>query len=266
MNDDFLTTLRADPDPEFADALWNRLNQPPENVAQRSTEVTALTNRKPSVSFMRPVLIAFGALIIAGLLTLTVSPDARAALRDVWQHIGGTSYHEQNSPSIIDVTPPAGASQQSGDVLPTPAIGSGLPLPYKEAAALHRAHGFKLPSAVPSGYTAEATASANAGTPQGISEFRWHGPAGQTLVFDALVRPAGRNDSVFPVGAGAMTSLKVGDIAAAYIQGDWDDNGHWDPEASSRLVWSEGNVDYQLSTNDPALRMGDLLTVAESNR
>jgi hypothetical protein len=139
----------------------------------------------------------------------------------------------------------------------TPA-GDGRPLPFKEASSIHRANGFLLVTEVPQGYAPDDTASANAGKVQGISEFRWTNADGKRFVFDSVVRPEGRVDHVFALGPGAMTGLSVQGHPAAYLQGDGSD--------SSRLAWYDGNTEYEISTNDPALVIGDFLRMAASAR
>jgi hypothetical protein len=132
----------------------------------------------------------------------------------------------------------------------------GRPLPFKEAMVVHRAHGFKLIREVPMGYVPGEMASANAGSVQGISEFRWSDSSGKQFVFNTLVRPAGRADHVLALGPGAMTGLDVQGLPAQYLQDDGT--------GFARLVWYDGAVEYELSSNGDGLELGDFLRMAES--
>jgi len=214
--------------------------------------------------------------MIAGLLilllatagTAALSPTARAACAGLWHNITGLTIHEQSTPNIVGLTPPSPVGPNSaGRPLPTLEIGAGGPLPFAVAAAEHRAHGYKLPDAVAPGFAPEPMASANAGSLQGVSEFRWRNQAGFLVVFDVSVRPEGQAQSISPVGVGSVTETKVNGYPALFVEGDWSmtsPSGEWDPNALRRVVWYEGNVEYQLSTTDHEFQIEDLLRIAES--
>jgi hypothetical protein len=124
--------------------------------------------------------------------------------------------------------------------------------------AVHRANGFVLVTEVPVGYVPGLTASANAGKLQGISEFRWSNDDGNQFVFNTLVRPEGRTDHVLALGPGAMTGLTVRSHAAEYLQDDGT--------GFARLAWYDGATEYEISSDDQVLVMGDFLRMAESAR
>lgn len=268
MNDDFLEVIRSEPRPEFASALWERLNSVAPTT-ERTTPVTTLSPRFARPSMLRPLAAAFAAIVLGAAATLALSPDARAALREFWHNIAGVTFHEQTIPNIVGLTPPADSEGQGGPVRPLPTLepGAGKPLPFAQALTIHRANGYKVPSVALPGYSPEPMASANAGSLQGVSEFRWTNTSGNVVTFDVSVRPEGQAQTIWPVGVGSVTETKVNGHPAAYIQGDWSmtsPSGEWDPNAMRRVVWYEGSVEYVLWTTDQALGMSDLLRIAES--
>jgi hypothetical protein len=270
MTDEFLEILRTEPRPEFAETLWERLSSvAPTN--ERSTSVTTMTPRLSRPFVLRPVVATVAAIILGAVATLAVSSDARAALREFWHDIAGSTFHEQSTPNIVGLTPPAGIDGQgsTGRPLPTLELGAGGPLPFAEALAVHRANGYKAPSAAIPGYSPEPMASANAGSAQGVSEFRWTDSSGDVVTFDVSVHPEGQSPGISPVGVGSITSTKVNGQPAAYIEGDWSmtsPTGEWDPNALRRVIWYEGNVEYIVAATDRTLGMSDLLRIAESAR
>ena len=266
MNDDFLAILRTEPRPAFADALWQRLE-----AGSRPSETTrpvATAHRAPRYAAFRPVLAGLLLLLIAVSGVMAVSPEARAAVASLWHNIPGLSIHEQHLPNITELTPPAGqAGGTPGRTMPTMEAGGGLPVPFAQALAAHRARGFKAPDSIGSGWTPDPTASANAGYVQGVSEFRWTNAAGLSVVFDVAVRPAGQAPGISSVGVGSVTETRVNSSPALYIEGDWSQtspSGEWDPNALHRLVWYEGDTEYQVATTDLSLGMPELVKIATS--
>ncbi len=270
MNDEFLDILRTEPRDEFANALWGRLARvAPAN--ERTIPVTTMVPRFAWPSMVRPLAATFAAIVLGAAATLAVSPDARAALREFWHNIGALTLHEQAIPNIVGLTPPAdmGGKASPGQPLPTLEPGTGGPLPLDQALTIHRANGYKAPTVAFRGYSPEPMASANAGSLQGVSEFRWANSSGDVIVFDVSVRADGQSPSISPVGIGSVTGTKVNGWPAAYIEGDWSmtsPTGEWDPTALRRIVWYEANVEYVLSTTDNSLGMTDLVHIAESAR
>lgn len=270
MNDEFLEMLRAEPRPDFAETLWERLSSVAP-TSERNTPMTTMTRRSARPFVLRPLAATFAAIILGAAATLAVSPGARAALQEFWHDIAGFTFHEQSTPNIIGLTPPAGVDGQgsSGRPLPTAEFGTGGPVPFEQALTIHRGNGYKAPTLTLPGYSPEAMASANAGFAQGVSEFRWANRFGDVLTFDVSVRPEGQAQTISPVGVGSVTGTKVNGQPAAYIEGDWSKTspaGEWDPNALHRVVWYEGNVEYILAATDMALGMSDLLRIAESAR
>lgn len=269
MNDEFLEILRAEPRPEFAEALWERLSTITP-TSERTVPMTTTITRPAQRFALRPLMAGLLIVLLAAAGTVALSPSARAACAGLWHNISGLTIHEQSTPNIVGLTPPAPVGENSpGRPLPTLEIGTGGPLPFAVAAAQHRAHGYKLPDTVVQGYSPEPMASANAGSRQGVSEFRWASSSGGVIIFDVSVRPDRQSPSISSVGIGSVTDTKVSGWPAAYIEWDWSRTspaGEWDPNALRRVVWYEGDVEYVLSTTDTRLGMADLLGIAESAR
>lgn len=270
MNADFLEILRAEPRPDFAETLWERLSSVAP-ASERNTPMTTMTPRFARPFVLRPLVATFAAIILGAAATLAISPGARAVLHEFWHEIAGFTFHEQSTPNIVGLTPPAGIEGQGapGRPLPTAAVGTGGPVPFEQALTIHRGNGYKAPIVALPGYAQETMASANAGFAQGVSEFRWVNRSGDVLTFDVSVRPEGYVSGISPVGVGSVTSTKVNGQPAAYIEGDWSKTsptGEWDQSALRRVVWYEGNVEYILAATDKGLGMSDLLWIADSAR
>jgi hypothetical protein len=248
---DFLSHLREEPRPEFADALYQRLTRL--EPAAPAPEVSPSRGTAVRLRF-RPVLVLAGGLALTASVAAAASPDFRDAVAGLFHSIGDQIYHEQDSPNVIGIGSPSGTPPTvpgaSHTPLPQPPPGGGQPMAFDRAVDVHRSRGLEFPTWVPAGFDSEQAATANAGTEQGVSEFRWHDSAGRTLIFAVLVRPGGSDPGVFPVGPGALTEIDVAGAKGALIRGDWDDRGQWDETAGVRVRWTKGDAEYELSLND----------------
>jgi hypothetical protein len=264
VNDqDFLSLLREEARQEFADDLYGRLIQA--NEKRRRTTRSGTFRKRFA---FRPVLVLAASLALTASVAAAASPDVRGAVTGLFHEVGHLLYHEQQSPSIIGLVAGTPTAVQTPDdrtptQLPEPAAGGGQPIVFQEAIDRQHAFGLDFPVRVPAGFTPAPTASANAGTNQGVSEFRWHDHAGHTLIFATVVRPGGSSPGVFPVGTGALTEVDINGFPGALIRGDWDERGQWNAAAGVRVRWTKGNAEYELSVDDPSA--GDsLLTMARS--
>lgn len=232
MNDDFLTRFRKPPRPEFAATLYKRISQPMH------------TQRR--LSAWSRVALAVSALCVAFVLTMFVSPAARAAVLSLVQEIGGVSFLE--TPDY-----PGG-----GKITIVPE--ETLTLAEAQAAL---PFSFNLPRWTPDGFTRDEMVRiarfSDEFTPVTIT---WRGKYGefQDANFELVIGQS----TTWVSGPDSVETVDINGQPAALFHGGWNaDTQQWDENITVKiLMWTRGDVTFSLSSL--WLSADELIHIAES--
>ncbi|HFC12133.1 MAG TPA: hypothetical protein ENJ56_04760 [Anaerolineae bacterium] len=199
MNDDFLKKHRVRPNPHFVESLYQTLE-----TKNKRTFSMFSTNK------MRPAFFALAIFLGVGLLTLAVSPTARAAIEALFTFNGvevtvddntGNIVATGNTDAIIDQTDHS-ILIQSAD--PNEMMGMSVdaleiaPVDSSELATL--APDFVLPTHLPAGYTLDDEAFVS----DGVVSVSWTNSAGDTIHYN-WGNPPLPDDLALPEGAIVVT-------------------------------------------------------------
>jgi hypothetical protein len=233
MNDNFMYSLRKDPDPQFSARLKARLDE---------------GARQPRAALLKPKLaLGVCAALILALVTFTVSvPGVRAKLQDLAVKIGGQNF-------LISHELPD--SSEAKIIIPTY-------IPIAEAAK----NGIPLPAYLPEGfvpvddsYVVFDPGPENDG---GWTSVTWQGPDGQKIVMTFY------KDTVsYLVGSDAIEEVLLkNNVPASLYQGGWYHDGRshqqvWRTDLETfTLAFLKDGHSLQLMGRDPE----ELIRIAES--
>lgn len=249
MNEDFLTSLRQQPRPEFAAALYQRISNP------------MLTK----TYVRRRLILASTAFAATLLVVLTVSPGARALATDFLHRIGVLSIGSRpvGDPVLIASPPPEQLAQAAATATPmSPASQSGTPMENAIAQA-----GFLpfLPGFLPEGYSQQSVVAGeyvdDYQVPYGMGIFvDYRGEEGEYLSIQTS-RFDGREQDV-PMGGTRVTETMVNGQAGVWIEGIPFRSPFSASQEMSMLLWEQG--DYVLSIHTDQLSLEEVLQIAES--
>jgi hypothetical protein len=239
MNDDFLNKLRKEPRPEFAAALYQRINQPMQKQFKYQVR-------------------RFAAWTLSVLAVLTVflllSPSARAFAQDVMQQVGGYIFVLDGQP--IEVRG-AGDPISVWRVLGAVSLHAEDGVPRTEdPSEASRLAGFDVlvPTYLPDGYTPMSgwyVASEENGkvVTNGYSDTSNH----LFIVNQWKVSPGGMR---------TYTKDKIVTVTVRGQTGVWLPDTVNGPAGKNALVWQENGITYSLITD--AVPLDEMLKVAES--
>lgn len=249
MNDDFLSNFRKPPRPEFAAALYQRINKP-------MTKPIRLT-------VLRAAALIAALCAVLG-LTLFISPPARAFADGLIHQVGGYifiqgasgSSHTQKVPQaqitgtvgLKPVDPKAGSQSQSNPEAP---IKAGM-LTAQDAAGASRLAGFDVlvPAYLPEGFIQQNSWSI-LNTDQGVSVTTAYQDGNKNaLILTVLKESPNTAPQTYTLPA-------VQDVTVRGQPGVWLPGG-----GKNSLVWQENGVTFTLSTN--TLPLEEVQKVAES--
>ncbi len=276
MNDDFLSKFRQAPSPEFAQSLYTKLVQ--------GTKARQPLSRNPTV---RRIALVLAALCLAFVLTLAVSPAARAAVSNILATItlrGMIVWVNDDMPSV------RGEGESYGELW-SPATPSEVVANYPFFA--------KLPTWIPSSYVLQERAAlyyvtAWQNIPPEAALFEWKNDRGGTI--QLTIRKAScPNGPTYDSGAARSDCLlrmyiyvslenqpeviavngepalllhdylMLADLSDPVqkwnpSRGKYDNR---DPEALS-LTWESDGRTFQIFTKSPAISEKQLIRLAES--
>lgn len=228
MNDEFLyQQLNAQPRPEFARTLYEKIDRPAKEPAR--------------ALFLRRLAVGFAALLLALALTLTVSPAARAYLMSFIREIGGLSFEESDvypgGDGPVHIAP--------SETLTFAEVQAGRPFPIG------------LPAWVPEGMAPQddvrVTRFDEGFTPV---EIRWED--GRASFILTVSQPF----SLY-IGTQAVEEVLVNGQPAALVHGAWNANRQeWDDNIFLTLMWKLGEQSYSLQST--SLDSDTLIRIAES--
>ena len=228
MNDDFLARFRKAPRPEFAAALYQRINKP------MKTQSLPLNLRRPAL-----VLAALCAVVA---LVLAVSPAARAAMQTLIKEIGGVSFTESAlSPGSDNATTAPSETMSLAEARAT--------VPYT----------FGVPSWVPDGF--ELVEVYVSQFPGGVTPVTivWHRTTPELV--GVIILFVGQDMADWRVGPGSVEEVQINGQPAGLVRGAYNaDTNQWDADSGIALMWTKGDVTYHLS----GVSVEDLIRVAES--
>src|SRR5579859_4577962 len=225
MNEDFLQTLREEPRPEFAAALYQRIHKPMQTHASYpALRVAALT---------LSVLILLSA-------SLLLSPSARALADDILHRVGGYIFTKE----VVDQGPKASSTgaiiRTPGSVSITSKAGA---LAASEPAAAGKLAGFPVlaPAALPAGYTAMTSWTVTSDD-TGVTVSRgYRDAANNFLIINELKTAPG-------VAAQAFHRDQIVDVSVRGHSGVWLPDPA-SPDGKNALVWDENGVTYSVLSN-----------------
>jgi hypothetical protein len=237
MNDEFLTKYRKAPPPEFAESLYQRINQPMQ--AQSPSRV------------LRPAALTLSLLAVLG-ITLLLSPSARAFAQSLLKQIGGYTF-TQGVPDPLDASrlPAPLHIVNSSTSISIELTSESLIADDPESAGSLAGFTVRTPSHLPSEYV-----PMDGGwriTTEGNSTAVTNGYYDTTKNFFFLVQ--------WKFGEGDTKSFTRQEIEDVTVRGQ---SGVWIPSTanSAALVWEENGITYSLIGN--ALSLDEMLKVAES--
>lgn len=249
MNEDYLSSLRKSPRPEFAAALYQRISKP------------MLTK----TYVRRRLLLASTAIAAALLVVLTVSPGARALAADFLHRIGILSIGSRpvGDPVLIASPSPEQLAQAEATATPMlPASQAGTPMENAIAQA-----GFQpfLPGYLPEGYSQRNVVAAeyvdDYQVPYGMGVFvDYQGNQGEYLSIQTS-RFDGREQDV-PMGGTRVTETMVNGQTGVWIEGIPFRSPFSTRQEMSMLLWEEG--EYVLAIQTDQLSLEEVLKIAES--
>jgi Domain of unknown function (DUF4367) len=239
VNDDFLNKLRKEPRPEFAAALYQRINRPMQIQSKyRAMRFAALT---------LSVLVVLTA-------ALLLSPSARAFAQEIVQQVGGYIFVLGGQPIEVQGAPGPIAVWKTLDAVSIEAEGD-VPTENDPSEASSLA-GFAVlaPSYLPDGYTAMS---------------------GWFVILEEngrVVTNAYRDTTnhffiinQWKAGEGASRTFAKDQIVDVTVR---DQSGVWLPDKTggpgqkNALVWEENGITFSIITD--SLPLDELLKVAES--
>ena len=275
MNEEFFSTFRESPRPEFTGSLYNKLMQD-----AKTLEVT----RRNSI--VKRVGLAFLALILAFALTLAVSPSARAAVFELLAKItvrGTTVFVDEDVPAVSE-------ESETHSEIWMPIHPSEISIDYPFFA--------KLPTWVPSGFVLQERAGLFAGAinqekPSAVV-LEWKNDQGELIQLEvrkgsclngAYYESGARrsdctHEAFFSVGLESQPQvIAVNDQPAVlfthflFLKDLADPVQKWnpsrykfnnrDPEALF-LTWETDEMTFEIAVKSPSITEQDLLRIAES--
>ncbi len=271
MNDEFLTQFYEAPRAEFAEALYQRIEQQPQSYFARVMR-QRLT--------LRNAAIVFALVFLAAACVYAVTDRG-------WRKVGGIWVDVERTQKVQFVPPPTVTEQP--EVQPT----GPECLTVEEAKAKLRFE-VHVPTWAPEGFTSD-----NKVCTWGIVELSdgasmsWQGTekdSGIGLMLSNLRRynagmqkyEVGPPSIWWPVGPGSYKEVQVHGQPAVLVHGDWDLPGivsevppgrkldanqqldaKWDKKLALQLYWVDGETMYSLYTR-AKVSVADLIRMAES--
>jgi hypothetical protein len=216
MSDEFLKQFRERPRPEFAEALYQKINRP-----------------RRSIIMLKRLAFTAIALALAVATLFAVSPQARAAFLALIEEIGGIDF------VVTEEYPGSG-----GRVETVPSEVVSL-----EEARQRLPYTFGLPTWVPEGYTLQSEVellSTDGTESRNDVTLIWENEIGSRIYL--YVRPGGEGRS-WIVGPEGVEEVTLNGEPAALIRGAW--NAHtkeYDLDPSMlQLTWEQDEVQYNLT-------------------
>jgi hypothetical protein len=279
MNEDFFSTFRESPRPEFTQSLYIKLIQ--------EAKKKKVTHRNSNV---KRVGLAFLVIILAFVLTLAVSPAARAAVDEIMKEItvrGITVFVSDDEPDYSALP----EESETYSVIWSPASPDEISADYPFFA--------KLPTWVPSGYVLQERAAlyyADMYYPPVSSLFQWKNGAGEMIELE-VHKGSCPNGPFYESGARRSdcminTFISVGPesepqviavhdqpgvhIPIAYGFADlsgsvrkWNPS-RWkiskDPTKGAWVIWENDGRTFSLVAGSATITKEDLIRIAESIR
>lgn len=255
MNDTFLNNLREPPRQEFADALYQRINQP----------------MKTTSFSIRPFAWVAAAAVLALLLTLLISPAARAAAQSLIFQIGhllitGESTYAEQFEAKINSTEPAPAALKTS---PAPVEWQAPALLSLEEAEAQAGFPAAEIGSLPPGYTplARSVSQPDDQSPYTRINTTFQS-AGGVLVFSQMAYQPGAESQTLPAGAARVETIVVQGVKGAWLENlrlstYVDDNNQVAPQFANALAWEKDGFAYWLQST-PGLTQDDMLAIANS--
>jgi hypothetical protein len=277
MNEDFFSTFRESPRPEFTESLYHKLTK--QTKMQQVTRQTLLVKR---------VSLAFVALTLAFAITLAVSPVARAAVDEIIRELmvrGITVFVSSDEPDYSDLP----EVSETYSILWSPATPDEISADFPFFA--------KLPTWVPSGYVLQEQAALYYPSmygPPTSSVFQWKNSTGELIQLE-INQGSCPNGPFYESGARRSDCeiegfVSVGEksdpqviavheqpgvfIRVAYGFADlsgqvreWNP-GRWrinkDPTKGAWIIWESDGRTFQLVAESATITKEALIRIAES--
>lgn len=240
MSDDFFAPFRKPPPPEFAAALHERISKPMNTRSERRT--------------LRRLALSAGALLIAALLILAVSPSARAFAEGIIRQIGG--YALTQDPVEVDASrPPSSVTIERTDDSVIVHTANDVQSADTLAGASDLA-GFAVldPTYLPAGYSAMTDWLVNTERGARIASKGYKDATNNLFMVNELRFADGSAPQVYHHDV-------IEDVTVRGQSGVWLPDPA-SPNGKNALVWAENGITYSIISN--TLGLDEMLKIAES--
>jgi len=242
MKDKYLHTFRRQPDPAFANNLFQQIEQLP----PASTIASSPARRTPT----RKIRLAWAiATLLLMLALMAMVPGVRARFEDVLKQVGQmTIFMTEDNPGFDDP-----------NIVPDEIM-------TLEEARQQVDFDFSLPDWVPEGLVLQENDIRINDIIDGL-RVQWLDENVRGRALNLLISRA-MPDVPYIVGPDSVTELTINDVPATLIRGGWyPEEDKWKDDGGRAIRWQLGNVVYHLSTGNEdfgGLSDQDLIKVAES--
>jgi hypothetical protein len=245
MNDDFLKQWRKRPDPQFAEALYQRISK-----------------EKQSVWIMKRVAWTLATLSLLLVMAFTVSPTVRATVLATMRQVGILQIVElPEFPSVQE--------GQDGPIVEWVSLANAQERLGAMALPAHVPEGFELQQSVMLVEMGELAQRVH------LAELAWRKEEliqEPDLYREIFIRlqvahhPDGTQQPSLGVGEGGVESIEINGQPAAIVRGAWSvDSQAYEAAPLLQIVWQMGDrTVYTLLANEELVPVEDLIAMAES--
>jgi hypothetical protein len=267
MDDKFLSNFQEAPRPEFAEALYQRLNAPSHQTLTRYQRIKQYM--ESHAIFQKRLATGFSLALLILLVVLVFSPPARAYAQEIIARIGNLlisdapTYAEQFENKLQEGLLPTSDPDAEPEIIEwqPPAL-----LTVAEAASQA---GFEIYDLVdiPAAYKLISRGVMLANEDEGATRVSatWQSPGGP-LVF-SQTRVTGAGPHTLPVGEAPAEKVSVQGVAGIWIEGlrlsTYVENNEVAPLYANLLIWEKDGFEFWLQSS-ASLSQAEMLTIANS--
>lgn len=267
MNDQFLYNFQEPPRPEFAEALYQRLNAP----SQKLTRYQRIKQFMESHAILQKRLASgFSLALLILLAVLMFSPPARAYAQEIISRIGSLfisdapTYAEQFENKLQEGLLPTSDPNVEPEFIEwqPPAL-----LTIAEAASQAGFEVYDLVD-IPPGYELISRGVMQPDEGEGATRVSatWQSPQGP-LVFSQTAWAAGAAPQTLPVGEAPAEKVSVQGVEGIWIEGlrlsTYVENNAVAPKYANLLIWEKDGFEFWLQSS-AGLSQAEMLTIANS--
>jgi hypothetical protein len=267
MDDNFLSNFREPPRPEFAEALYQRLNAP----SQRLTLHKRIKQFMESQTMLRKRLASgFSLALLILLAVLVFSPPARAYAQEIISRIGNLfisdapTYAEQFENKLQDGLLP------TSDPNAEPEVIEWQPPTLLTVAEASSQAGFEVYELVdiPAEYELISRGIMPPNEDERVIRVSatWQSPQGP-LVFSQTTWAEDAGPHTLPVGEAPAEKVSVQGVEGIWIEGlrlsTYVENNAVAPKYANLLIWQKDGFEFWLQSS-AGLSQAEMLTIANS--